>query len=88
MRLRFHRESTLAQFLLKITISDVSTLQEKNLVMLNTLTSPGLMHLSLDFTQDFAMLGAGLFVLILLSGAMIVTSAVADAFSRHLVHGH
>jgi len=56
--------------------------------MLSVLASPGLMPVALDFTQEFAVLGIGLLALVVLSGAMIVASAAADAFSRHLAHSH
>ena len=56
--------------------------------MLSILPSPGLMPVALDFTQELAVLGIGLLALVVLSGAMIVISAAAEAFSHHLAHSH
>lgn len=56
--------------------------------MFNVLPSPSSIPVTLDFTQDLAVLGIALLALVVLSGVMIVASAAADAFSHHPAHSH
>lgn len=56
--------------------------------MFNVLPPAGSIPVALDFTQDLAVLGIALFAIVVLSGAMIVAAAAADAFAHHPAHGH
>ena len=78
----------MAQFLPDKTTSEIARLQKGELIMWNALPSPGSIPVALDFTQKFAMLRVRLFVLVVVSGAIIVATAVAEMFSRHLAHRH
>lgn len=56
--------------------------------MVSGLTSSGLMHMTLDFTQGLSVLAIGLPALVAVSGAMIVAAAATETISRHLAHGY